>query len=107
MTSPTSISRCSPQEKAKGGRWDEHRARVADPSEARGGMAGAGRSCSGSVRRRRRARRGSHGARGWVRFSKPQAPKTRDESGTNITRPTDQPKGSDTQMIRPYPNSDI
>jgi hypothetical protein len=32
---------------------------------------------------------------------------TRDESGTDIIRPTDRPKGSDTQMVRSYPNPDI
>jgi hypothetical protein len=32
---------------------------------------------------------------------------TRDESGTDIIRPTDRPEGLDTQMVRPYPNLDI
>jgi hypothetical protein len=32
---------------------------------------------------------------------------TRDESGTDIIRPTDRPKGSDTQMVRLYSNPDI
>jgi hypothetical protein len=32
---------------------------------------------------------------------------TRDESGTDIIRPTDRPKESDTQMVRLYPNPDI
>jgi hypothetical protein len=32
---------------------------------------------------------------------------TRDENGTDIVRPTDRPKGPDTQMVRPYPNPDI
>jgi hypothetical protein len=31
----------------------------------------------------------------------------RDESGTDIIRPIDRPKGSDTQMVWPYPNPDI
>jgi hypothetical protein len=31
----------------------------------------------------------------------------RDESGTDIIRPTDRPKGSDTQMVRLYSNPDI
>jgi hypothetical protein len=33
--------------------------------------------------------------------------KKRDESGTDIIRQTDRPKGSDTQMVRPYSNPDI
>jgi hypothetical protein len=32
---------------------------------------------------------------------------TKDERGTDIIRPTDLLKGSDTQMVRPYSNSDI
>jgi hypothetical protein len=32
---------------------------------------------------------------------------TRDESGTDIIRPTDRPKGSDTHMVRSYSNPDI
>jgi hypothetical protein len=31
----------------------------------------------------------------------------RDESGTDIIRPTDRPKGSDTHMVRSYSNPDI
>ena len=31
----------------------------------------------------------------------------RDESGTNIIRPTDRPKESDTKMVRPYSNPNI
>jgi hypothetical protein len=34
-------------------------------------------------------------------------PTVRDESGTDNIRPTDRPKGSDTQMVRPYSNPDI
>jgi hypothetical protein len=41
-----------------------------------------------------------------VKFPK-RKPKTRDESGTDIIRPTDRPKGSDIHMVRPYSNPDI
>jgi hypothetical protein len=32
---------------------------------------------------------------------------SRDESGTDMIRPTDRPKGSDTQMVRSYSNPNI